>query len=619
MTYNGMREKEAREAAYQERIAAEEEALRHGVEADDQPAAPTARIVADQPAVRRPAEGIPLKEASTPDQPAEEFPFLDNGRIRVTLTSHGGAIQHVDLYDYPDGNPHEQGPGRPVRINEVADRPALILSQVSGGGFVPITTPYRIDSHTADSIRFVADLPNGLQLVRSYTLSRETDGPAPYTIQHRTELRNTSETPLAPERLYFNLGTSVPSAADPMGFNLNTSYRNDGSYDWIPSSKFRGGGFIFKSEPRERIEKRGTIQWGAVKNQFFTTIATPVQPADALIARGVRLPVDPSGREPIGITAELEFAMPTIAPGESTSVDLEFYTGPKEFRRLSRMTKGQEDVMQLGWFLGLTLGLVSFIAKAMLSLMAWIQGMVGSWGWTIILTTLVIRILLYPLTAKAARASKRMQKLSKPLQELREKYKDDQNRLNQEMMALWKRHKINPLAGCWPVLVQFPVFIAFFNLLRGASDLRYARFLWITDLSMPDATIRFGEASLPLVGSTLNVLPFVWLASMWFQMKMMPQPSIDNAQTKMIKWMPFIFFPFTYVFSSGLVLYWTTTNCFSILQQVLTNRSRDDEDVAIDEELAAKEQKNRAPMGPLIKKKKKKKPHDDNPGTRLSR
>jgi len=265
--------------------------------------------------------------------------------------------------------------------------------------------------------------------------------------------------------------------------------------------------------------------------------------------------------------------------------------------------------MQLGWFLGLFLGFISFVAKLMLTLMSGIYSILGNWGLAIILTTFIIRLLLWPLTAKAARASKRMQKLQKPLQDIREKYQDNPQKLNQEMMNLWKKHKINPLSGCWPVLVQFPIFIAFFNLLRNSSDLRFAEFLWIHDLSMPDATIPLpGDSALPLIGSAINVLPFVWIVSMYFQMKMMPQPSIDNAQTKIIKWMPFIFFPFTYYFSSGLVLYWTTTNCFSIFQQWITNRSQDEEDVAIEEEIHEMEarKEGKLPSGPLLSKKKKK-------------
>ncbi|NBD39110.1 MAG: membrane protein insertase YidC, partial [Verrucomicrobia bacterium] len=189
---------------------------------------------------------------------------------------------------------------------------------------------------------------------------------------------------------------------------------------------------------------------------------------------------------------------------------------------------------------------------------------------------------------------------------------DNPQKLNQEMMKLWKKHKINPLSGCWPVLIQLPIFISFFNLLRNSSDLRFAEFLWITDLSMPDQSIPLpGDTTLPFLGAAINVLPFIWLVSMYFQMKMMPTPSVDNAQVKIIRFMPFIFFPITYYFSSGLVLYWTTTNVFSIFQQWMTNRSRDEEDEAIEEEIAEMEEKKtkskKAPSGPLIKKKKKKK------------
>jgi YidC/Oxa1 family membrane protein insertase len=435
--------------------------------------------------------------------------------------------------------------------------------------------------------------------------------PDAFIVHHRTLLRNTSDAMLGMSNLFLNLGTAAPTEADHMGFNLNASYLRDGDYKSIAASKFSGGGFIFRSEPREFIERRGLIEWGAVKNQFFVNIFTPEQPASAIVARGIKFPRNPtSGKIPTGVTADLEFEVEPLMPGESRSINGGFYAGPKNFDRLSRMDKAQEDVMQLGWFLGMFLGIIAFVAKMLLTLMGWIHSMVANWGIAIILTTVVIRLLLWPLTAKAARASKRMQKLAKPLQEIREKYKDNPQKLNQEMMGLWKRHKISPLSGCWPVLLQLPIFIAFFNLLRNSSDLRFAEFLWIRDLSMPDGSIPMPDGtSLPFIGTAINVLPFVWLVSMYFQIRMMPTPSVDNAQVKIMKWMPFIFFPFTYYFSSGLVLYWTTTNCFSIFQQWMTNRTRDEEDVAIEEEIAEMENPSKKKLkGPLISKKKKKKP-----------
>ena len=578
----------------------------------------------DQPVEGRETEIVPdittppgvAERLETPgplvEKPEEVILTLENEHLRVTLSSYGGAISQILLKNYPADNPHTTENPRPVALNRVSDSPALDLKRSAGGELAPIARFYALAAQSERSATFEASLQNGLVIRRTYELSNggDSEGPEPYTIQHRTVLLNGSASPVLLDRAFLDLGTAAPTDADYMGFNLNASYYENGDYDTIPVSKFSGGGFIFKKEPKERIEERGIIQWGAVKNQFFATIFTPETTAEAIVARGIRFPQDPvTGDVPIGITASLEFSIPALQPGEQHVLSGGYYAGPKSFDRLSRMGLNQEDVMQLGWFLGLFLGLVGFVAKMLLTLLSGIEGVTGNWGVAIILTTFIIRLLLWPLTAKAARASKRMQELQKPLQELREKYQDNNQKLQEETMKLWKKHKINPLSGCWPVLVQFPIFIAFFNLLRNSSDLRFAEFLWINDLSMPDATIPLPGEGLPLVGTALNVLPFIWLISMYFQMKMMPQPSIDNAQTKMIRFMPFIFFPFTYYFSSGLVLYWTTTNCFSIFQQWITNRQKDEEDIAIAEEIAEMEEnknrKGKLPSGPLLSKKKK--------------
>jgi len=622
MMWNGMQETKTRQQRLLEQARENERALQESGW-ETQPSAPAAPEFAAPAAPAIPAAPLPRLEAPAPtvDRPAEIRVTLENAHMVATLSSYGGAITEILLKDYPEDNPRTTPSPRPVVLNQVSDSPALALSQPVGAQLAPIARFYELVSHNADAATFRATLPSGLVIERHYALSQGVDGGSPeaYLIQHRTVFINTTGMALNLDRAFLNLGTAAPSEADYMGFNLNASFRDNGKYRTIAASKFSGGGFLFKREPREKIERTGLIQWGAVKNQFFTTLFTPEDPANGMVARGVRFPQDPAtGKVPMGITAALEFSLPLLEPHGRHSLAGELYAGPKTFDRLSRLGLGQEDVMQLGWFLGLFLGLVAFVAKMLLTLMGWLNSVIGNWGVAIIITTFVIRLLLWPLTAKAARASKRMQKLQKPLQEIREKYQDNPQKLNQEMMVLWKKHKINPLSGCWPVLVQFPIFIAFFNLLRNSSDLRFAGFLWINDLSMPDASIPLPGDGLPLVGPAINVLPFIWLVSMWFQMKMMPQPSIDNAQTKLIKWMPFIFFPFTYYFSSGLVLYWTTTNCFSIFQQWITNRTRDEEDAAIEEEIAHMDEpkKARLPAGPLISKKKKSKPKGAGPAAR---
>jgi len=615
MTWNAAQEKKAREEFLLRQAEAAEEAVATS-SMDESASAPVKELRSTDPVDPPESAGVldsVVEQVPTDNQPEEAIIVLSNDQLEIRLSTYGAAISRILLKEYPEQNPHTHEVTTPVTLNRVSDRPALALSRADGNNLIPLARFYEVVEQTQYSVTLRASLPSGLVIDRFYRLAAESDpdGAAPYLVEHQTVLRNTSDSALAIERAFLNVGTAAPTEADYMGFNLNASYFKNGDYDNIPASKFSGGGFLFKRQPRERIEERGILQWGAVKNQFFVTILTPEDPADAIVARGIRFPADPAtGKIPMGITAAMEFGVPVLQPGTAHMLSSSFYAGPKDIDHLQQLGLKQEDVMQLGWFLGFFLGIIAFVAKALLTLMGALHGFLGNWGIAIILTTFIIRLLLWPLTAKAARASKRMQKLQKPLQEIREKYQDNPQKLNQEMMNLWKKHKINPLSGCWPVLVQFPIFIAFFNLLRNSSDLRFAEFLWINDLSMPDATIPIpGDASLPLVGTAINVLPFVWLVSMYFQMKMMPQPSMDNAQTKIIKWMPFIFFPFTYYFSSGLVLYWTTTNCFSIFQQWITNRTRDEEDVAIEEEIAEMEEgKNRKglPAGPLISRKKKK-------------
>src|SRR5690606_14221579 len=140
------------------------------------------------------------------------------------------------------------------------------------------------------------------------------------------------------------------------------------------------------------------------------------------------------------------------------------------------------------------------------------------------------------------------------------------------MLELYKLNKINPVAGCLPMLAQIPIFFALFYMLRSAAELRFADFLWIQDLSQPDTVATI--PGVPFLGEfPLNILPFFWLVSLAYQMWTMPAPTVDNAQAKLMKFMPFIFFPFTYTFSSGLVLYWTVSNIFTIGQQWLANRN----------------------------------------------
>jgi len=181
------------------------------------------------------------------------------------------------------------------------------------------------------------------------------------------------------------------------------------------------------------------------------------------------------------------------------------------------------------------------------------------------------------LTAQATRSQKKMQSLQKPMSKLREKHKGNSQKLNQEMMKFYKEHKVNPFAGCWPILIQIPIFLGMFWMLRSAAELYGQSFLWATDLSEQDHVSQ-------VEGFSLNVLPILMVVTQWFQMKLNPMqmgPELSDAQrinAKMMRFMPFMFLIFLYFFSSALVLYWTIQNLMTILQTLITKKSPDPQD-----------------------------------------
>jgi len=263
-----------------------------------------------------------------------------------------------------------------------------------------------------------------------------------------------------------------------------------------------------------------------------------------------------------GITGSAGYAIETLPAGGGRELSFDFYIGPKEFKRLQSLGNEQDRVMQFGF--------LSFFSKLLLSLMYAIHAVIPSWGWSIVIMTIIIKTLFWPLTANASRSQKRMQKIQEPMKELREKYKDNPQKMQQETMKLFKEHRINPVAGCLPILIQMPIFLGLFYMLRTASELRHEPFLWVRDLSQPDTIAEIG-------GFPLNLLPLIMGATMYFQMRMMPvSPTADPMQQKIFKFLPFVFLVFLYNFSSGLVVYWTVQNLLTILQQKIIN-SRPDE------------------------------------------
>lgn len=252
--------------------------------------------------------------------------------------------------------------------------------------------------------------------------------------------------------------------------------------------------------------------------------------------------------------------------GRSTEAQFTLYTGPKDLDHLDAAGHSLRRALDLGWF--------TVVALPLLQLLRFTYRFTGNHGVDIVLLTVLIKLLFYPLTKKSFQSMKAMQKLQPEMERLRAAYKDKPEQMNQAVMELYRKHKVNPLGGCLPMFLQLPVFIGLYNALLNAVELRHAPFLgWIQDLSAPD---RLGDFQLPFVtGAGIPVLTLIMGASMIIQQKMTPTATADPMQQRMMMLMPVIFTFMFINFPAGLTLYWLVNNVLTIGQQYLINRQQD--------------------------------------------
>jgi YidC/Oxa1 family membrane protein insertase len=250
----------------------------------------------------------------------------------------------------------------------------------------------------------------------------------------------------------------------------------------------------------------------------------------------------------------------SFEPGTQKRYEYEVFFGPKSMKVLGGLAHELKRAIHFGMF--------DFIAKPCLWFMNFIYSIIPNYGIAIIVLTVLTKILLWPLGSKSYKSMNEMKRLQPLMAEIREKYKNDKKLMNQELMALYKTYKINPMGGCLPMVLQIPVFFALYRMLYQAIELRHAPFfLWINDLSAPDRLFNF-DVSIPFMQPPygIPVLTLVMGATMLLQQKMSPPPG-DPTQAKMMMFMPIIFTVIFINFSSGLVLYWLVNNILSIAQQ----------------------------------------------------
>ena len=379
-------------------------------------------------------------------------------------------------------------------------------------------------------LRLAAAGKDGMQVTKIYRLRRDS-----YVIDVTLELRNTGPAPQS-AYAYFQLThdgkpeSNVNSVAETFGaqsFTGFATYTAERKFEKIaPSDLDRG-----KAEHAKQADNG----WLAFVQHYFVSAWLPPQ--------GVKRDYLAEKRQD-GVYAGRVMVPATVAPGEAASVSAPLYAGPQEQRRLRAAAEGLDLVVDYGF--------LAIIAWPLFWLLEKFHALSGNWGVAIILLTVTIKILFFPLSAASYRSMAKMKLVTPRLTKLREQYAHDRQKMNQAMMELYKTEKINPLGGCFPILVQIPVFIALYWVLLAAIELRHAPFvLWIRDLSALDP---------------YYVLPILMTITMVLQTKMNPVPP-DPVQAQVMKFMPYVFSIFFFFFPAGLVLYWLVNNILSILQQ----------------------------------------------------
>src|SRR5262249_11152397 len=252
-----------------------------------------------------------------------------------------------------------------------------------------------------------------------------------------------------------------------------------------------------------------------------------------------------------------------LPPGQSYNAKFQIWSGPKIYHRLARLEHNEAEIMDFGVF--------KIVSQFLLNFLNWLHGFIGSYGWSVLALTAIIKIVLWPLQNKANLSMRRMSLLNPKIQELREKYKDDPTRMNQEVMKLYKDYGINPVGGCLPMMIQIPIFFGLFKMLGQAVELRGAHFLWVKDLSQPDTLFIIpGLGWIPFIGEPgvglpINIIPLCMAATQIWLMAMTPKTG-DATQRRVMMFTPLIFLFICYNFAAALALYYTTQNLFSIVQ-----------------------------------------------------
>jgi len=490
-----------------------------------------------------------------PRQP-EKTAFLHTPEMNLLISSRGATLHAVTLLDYRATENKTSGPV----ILDFNPQPALELSGLPG---LPPDADYTL---TTDASNRVATLT--CRTPQNLTIERRIEFTDRYQLLVTDRIGNAGTQPVTLGSNSVSMGSLYrgSSKTDDLAIDSFASATDSKVRHWSKDfSELFGvkGGFgclggssqILPDEARQHIDQ--PQQWIALKSRFFAETLASSEPNagfSLVSARNTTL-AQLSVRR---VDASLMFAGTPLAAGEGLERSYRLYIGPKKLSCLETMGNHMDEIMEFGRF--------SWFCKPLMSILNFFYRMIPNYGVAIILLTLLVRIVFWPLTHKSTESAKRMREVQPKIKALQEQFKDNPQKMQQEVWKVYRENKVNPFSSCLPMLVQLPVFYALYSVLRSAVELRFASFLWVADLSQPENLF---ASSLPL---PLNILPLLMAATTVWQSKLTPSMG-DPAQQKMMTWMmPLMMLFFFYAMPSALSLYWTVSTLLAVIQLAMQQR-----------------------------------------------
>lgn len=506
------------------------------------------KLIVAEDAAGRPAGDVLSVPPKSSDKKTIETK-IETDCFNITLTNRGGCIKELYL--------KKPGDSLPVRLLYAAELGEGSLEIKKIGGLPSTEAVYELTNHSNNSITYVYEEKNNYRIKKRFIFPNTN-----YNIELEISIENLSK-----GDKFFSYMLSGPSGID-RSLPLDKRFTNIGS--------FAGGVLRWQSlrdaislgKRGSELEITGENDWLVLRNTHFSTIITAYQKTSCGYMRWLGKDKEQSDRWSIGIKTE-EFIIPQ---GGRVIHEYALYAGPTALTYLE----------PLGLAKAFNYGKLNFFCQPLIKVLNFFYGLSHNYGLAIIMLVVLISVCTFPLTLKNVKSMKQMQAVQPHMAKLKELHKDDKQKLQAEMMKFYREHKINPLGGCLPMLLQMPIFMALYITLARSSELAGSNFMWIKDLSQPDAFFPF-PAKLPILGDNFNLLPIIMIGAMILQQKVSMGVKSTGApgseqQQNMMLLMPVVFGFMFYSLPSGLVLYWTTnallmTATHYLIQRRMTNNS----------------------------------------------